>query len=591
MLLMGAWRSGEAFMFSLIRHLLLAVLVASAVGAQAPERPSTAGTQFPERGSGEPPASGHVVLVKIEDTIDDGVAVVVERAVKEAQGASAMVFVIDTPGGLVDSAIEITRQIMSAPCPTYAYIEGMGAISAGALISYACDYIIMGPATSIGASMPVTMGGELPQGVEEKSMSFLRAKFRALGEENGHNPLLGEAMVDRAIELYGKPNPDGSFTTYKVVAGVITDTYTHSATDDDSGMKNVVDGQQAPAEGLRAQQTTQDTLPDIIRKLTGEPAPAPVEPKTEEASEAATAAPVTSARPDALPPDAIPICTADKLLTLTTDEALRYQLAPYKADSLPVMLAQEGLDEFKKHYVVPTFAEALFAWLTSPMISGLLLMLGIGGLYLEVRTPGLGLAGIVGACCLALFFGAYLILGIAGWADVLLVVAGITLLIVEVFFLPGFGIAGVSGLICMALGLYLAMVRVPVPEYEWDLARVSGAGQTFLTTFLLLAAFIAATWKLLPHTPFARWMVLGEAQLAGAGFTVQLREEQELTAGLRGTATTVLRPAGKARFAGRTYDVVTRGEYLKAGTEVEIIRADGNRHVVAAVPPKPEATA
>lgn len=576
-------------MYRLIRHLLLAALVASVAGAQAPERPSTAGTQFPERGSGEPPASGHVVLVKIEDTIDDGVAVVVERAVKEAQGASALVFVIDTPGGLVDSAIEITRQIMSAPCPTYAYIEGMGAISAGALISYSCDHIIMGPATSIGASMPVTMGGELPEGVEEKSMSFLRAKFRALGEENGHNPLLGEAMVDRAIELYGKANPDGSFTTYKVVAGVITDTYTQSASGNESPMKNVLDGGEAPAEGLRAQQSTQDSLPDIIRKLTGEPAPAPLDPKTGEESELATA-PEPSVRPEALPADAIPICTAEKLLTLTTDEALRYQLSPYKADSLPVMLAQEGLDEFKKHYVVPTFAEALFAWLTSPMISGLLLMLGIGGLYLEVRTPGLGLAGIVGACCLALFFGAYLILGIAGWADVLLVLAGITLLIVEVFFLPGFGIAGVSGLICMALGLYLAMVRVPVPEYEWDLARLSGAGQTFLTTFLLLAAFIAATWKLLPHTPFARWMVLGEAQLAGAGFTVQLPDEQELTAGLRGVASTVLRPAGKGRFDGRTYDVVTRGEYLKAGTEIEIIRADGNRHVVAAVAPRPEAT-
>jgi membrane-bound serine protease (ClpP class) len=564
--------------------IVLALAASIAVQAQAPERPSTAGTPFPEAGSGAPPESGYVVLVKIDGTIDDGVAVVVERAVKEARNAEALVFVIDTPGGLVDSAIEITRHILSAPCPTYAYIEGMGAISAGALISYACDHIVMGPATSIGASMPITMGGELPEDVEEKSMSFLRAKFRALGEENRHNPLIGEAMVDRAIELYGLLNPDGAYTTYKVVSGAITDTYTQplvSATDVPAPAA-VVSGV-SPAEALRAQNPTQDSLPDIIRKLTGDPAPvAPVAPEAVVPDEAPAQ---PSVRPDALPAGAVAICDAKKLLTLTTDEALRYQLSPLKAENLTALLSHFGLDQFKKHYVVPTFAEMLFAWLTSPMISGLLLMLGIGGLYLEVRTPGLGLAGAVGAACLALFFGAYLILGIADWADVLLVAVGLGLIVVEIFFLPGFGVAGVAGIVCTVLGLYLAMVRVPIPEYEWELTRLSDAGQTLLTTLTLLIAFGIATWKLLPRTPFARWLVLDEAQLAGAGYVVQTQEEQALAAGQHGVATTVLRPAGKARFDGRNFDVVTRGEYLKAGTPVAIIRADGNRHVVAALPP------
>jgi len=278
---------------------------------------------------------------------------------------------------------------------------------------------------------------------------------------------------------------------------------------------------------------------------------------------------------------AVAICNAQKLLTLTTDEALRYQLATIKADSLAQLVSHYGLGELKKHYVVPTFAELLFAWLTSPMISGLLLMLGIGGLYLEVRTPGLGLAGAVGAACLALFFGAYLILGIAEWADLLLVLIGIALLLVEVFYLPGFGIAGVLGILSTLLGLYLAMVRVPIPEYDWEMARLNAAGQTMLTMTTLLILFGIASWKLLPRTPFAGWLVLKEAQDAGAGYVVQSTQEEFLAAGLRGVATTVLRPAGKGRFNGHTYDVVTRGEYLEAGTPIQIIRADGNRHVVA----------
>ena len=91
-----------------------------------------------------PPSDSFVVICPIDKDIMDGIAVVVERAVKkEAAGATAVVFIVDTFGGRVDSAIEIAQTIMDCPVPTIAYITGRGAISAGALISYACDYIVM----------------------------------------------------------------------------------------------------------------------------------------------------------------------------------------------------------------------------------------------------------------------------------------------------------------------------------------------------------------------------------------------------------------------------------------------------------------
>ncbi|MCC6698495.1 MAG: hypothetical protein IT365_22930, partial [Candidatus Hydrogenedentes bacterium] len=147
--------------------------------------------------------------------IGDETLLLVNRAVSHAQGAEAIIFIIDTPGGRLDSAVEITKSILKAPCKTIAYVEGMGAISAGALISYACDEIAMAPGSTIGASQVVMMSGDFinptttPAG--EKETSFLRSKFKALGEVKGHNPDIGQAMVDQDIELLATPRGDGTF--------------------------------------------------------------------------------------------------------------------------------------------------------------------------------------------------------------------------------------------------------------------------------------------------------------------------------------------------------------------------------------------
>jgi len=552
-------------------RILIALLLA---GAPLASLAQGGGTQFPTEASGPPPESGYVVIVKIEGEIDDGVAVVVERTVKEAANADGIIFVIDTPGGRVDSAITITRHIMSAKCPTIAYVEGMGAISAGAIISYACDHIVMAPASNIGASTPITMGGqEEPTQVTEKSMSFIRAKYRALGEENGHNPLLGEAMVDNEIELWGHLGDDGVYTVYKMRGGDVVETHetTQKATEE------AEDTEGAPAALVSLRMQAPGALPDVFRELVGEPAP---EPETEEAPEEQ---PLVDAqgRPATVPEGADLISEAGKLLTLTSQEAVKYQLAPLQADSLDEAIDFLGKAELKRHFVVPTFAEYLFAWLTSPMISGLLLMLGMGGLYMEVRTPGFGLPGIIGVSCLALFFGSYLVLGIADWADLIFVVVGLALLAAEIFLIPGFGVPGVAGILCLFTGFYLALVKNPIPQYDWDFARLDDAGQTLTTALLLFAGLVALTWNLFPRTPLARWLVLADTQENAAGYIVQSDEVERLSIGLRGEALSFLRPAGRARFSGKNYDVVTRGEFIEAGSPIRIVQVDGNRHVVA----------
>lgn len=453
---------------------------------------------------------GQVVICPVRGEINLGVAAVVKRAASQAKGARAFILVVDTPGGRVDAALDIATALMGLDCPSIAYIENTGAISAGALISFACDKMVIAPGTSIGAATPFMPGVETDENIDEKSMSFVRSRFRALAEEKGHDPLLGEAMVDRSIGVYGYADEEGRLVTAR-------------ADLDEDG---------------------------------------------------------NAVRPAGVPEDARIISLPGKLLTLTTSEAEELALAAYKARTLEDLLEQEGLAALARVEVTANWTEQLFAFLTNPIIAGLLLMLGLGGLYVEIRTPGLGFPGLLGVVCLALFFGSNMVLGLAGWVDLLLVVVGLGLLMVELFVLPGFGLAGVAGVVCLLAGLFLSMTRVPVPEFVWDYQRLEDAVRTMGVMFASLGAFILLSWRVFPHTPLFRWLVLAEAQEGAGGYVVQTDEEERQAMGLRGVTTTVLRPAGRGRFAGKTMDVMTRGEYIDAGRPVRIIAVEGNRYVV-----------
>lgn len=519
------------------------------------------------------PTEDFVVFCPIEGDILDGIAVLVERAVKrEAQGAKAIVFTIDTFGGRVDSAIDIAQTILEAPVPTIAYITGRGAISAGALISYACDHIVMAPGASIGASTPIVPGIEMSEQMNEKSMSFLRAKYRALGEEKGHNPLIGEAMVDPAIELYGHRDLDGAFVVYKVEGGRVVESYGRRVSTEPPPI-----GLHETAFPLRGQPGIDDALRDIqetLRDMFEQPGrPAPDEQENNTARRSA-------ALPEGLPDGARLISAQGSLLTLTTREAVEVGLVEYTTDTPEKAAYLVGYGPYVSVHVEMTLAEMVFAFLSSPMIAGLLLLCGVGGLYVEIRTPGIGWPGLIGAICLTLFFGSRLIIGIADWLDLLLVGVGLVLLIIEIFVLPGFGLAGISGIVCLAAGIYLSLTRVPIPQYTWDFVRLRDAGVTLTSASLLFILFAALSWRVFPRTRLARGLTLADAQTTETGYVVQTADDTARAIGQRGKTVTMLRPVGRGRFGTTTYDIMTRGEFIEKGRPIEIIQAEGNRYVV-----------
>lgn len=148
------------------------------------------------------PADGPVFVVPMSGMIDNGLARYVRRAINEAseRDAALTVFEIDTFGGLVDAADKIRKELLDAPMPTVALID-KNAASAGALISYAADRIVMVPGASIGAATVVEgMGGEA---APDKYQSYMRGLMRATAEANGRDPVIAESMVDPSIEVAG----------------------------------------------------------------------------------------------------------------------------------------------------------------------------------------------------------------------------------------------------------------------------------------------------------------------------------------------------------------------------------------------------
>jgi len=264
-----------------------------------------------------------------------------------------------------------------------------------------------------------------------------------------------------------------------------------------------------------------------------------------------------------------------KLLTLTTDEALTLGAADLRAGSLEGALAALGLGGAELRPVQPNWAEGLVGFLTAPAVASLLLALGTLGVFIELRTPGFGVPGLVGIASLALFFWAHWIVRLVGWEELALFGVGAALLALEAFVVPGFGVTGVLGIVAILAGLTLSLVGAGVSFPRLTLA----VGQIAVALLCALAGAVAIL-RALPRLPFGRRLVLAGGLGAELESAAGALEGAALRAGDGGTAATPLRPAGIAQIGDARVDVVSEGEYVEAGERLEVVRVEGSRVVV-----------
>ena len=266
-----------------------------------------------------------------------------------------------------------------------------------------------------------------------------------------------------------------------------------------------------------------------------------------------------------------------QLLTLTTEEAVGLGYA-VEVEDWSAMVLSLGIAQSEVVDQNVNWAELVVRFFSHPLVSPFLLSLGFLGLLVEVRTPGIGLAGLVGVLSLGLFFGSHLIIGLAGLEGVLVFLLGTVLLLVEVFIVPGFGIFGALGAVAMLGGAYLSLLG-GLPTVD-DFTRAGSV----LTGSLVIV--LLGSWVLIKRLPASRRLTnlgifLGQETSRESGFTSA--EPRRDLIGAEGVTLTDLRPAGTGLFGEERVDVVSESEWIEHGSPIRIVSAEGYRRIVRLV--------
>jgi membrane-bound ClpP family serine protease len=271
-------------------------------------------------------------------------------------------------------------------------------------------------------------------------------------------------------------------------------------------------------------------------------------------------------------------------LKLKAEDARQLGLAREIADSTQDLYRLYGFENVRD--LSADFLFELASILRKPIVSVLLMMIGVACLFLELKMPGVGLPGVIAALCFVLYFWSQSQLqGQIIMLAVLLFVLGLILIGLEVFVLPGMGVTGISGIILVIVSLALATLqKKPETTQEWlNFGQSLGTVGISLFGAICLAAVVG--WYL-PSIPYANRLILTPPQdseiadelgLDGAdghGF------DRASLLGAYGYAETPLRPAGTARFGEEFVDVVSEGSFIAPGSRVQVIEIEGNRIVV-----------
>ena len=392
---------------------------------------------------------------------------------------------MNTYGGQVDMADSIRTALLNFPEPVLVFIDNQ-AISAGALISIACDSIYMRPGSSIGAATVVNQTGEQ---VPDKYQSFMRGMMRSTSEAHGKKPVVKNG--DTTYVWHRDPKIAESMVDPKVYVEGVSDT--------------------------------------------------------------------------------------GNVLTLTTDEAINLGFCEGKATNIDEVLAMAGIEEYTIEEFRPGGTEKIIQFLINPAVSGILIMVIIGGLYFELQSPGIGFPILASILAAILYFAPLYLEGLEANWQIAVFIAGIILILVELFAIPGFGVAGVLGIAGIVTGLTFTMIDKITFEFgpSPDGQGMKEAMASFAIVIVsMFASFILSLWlskKLFaPNRLFGK-LALQKIQDINDGY-ISFEKRQKSMVGAKGKAHTVLRPSGKVMIEGEIYDARSDIGFIEKDADIRVIR-------------------
>lgn len=267
------------------------------------------------------------------------------------------------------------------------------------------------------------------------------------------------------------------------------------------------------------------------------------------------------------------VSDSGKVLTFTTSEAIENGFCEGQAENIDEVLTLFGIENYETIELELSALDYIIALFINPYISGLLIMLIIGGIYFELQSPGIGFPLAAAIIAAILYFAPLYIEGLAANWEILIFIAGIVLIGVEIFVLPGFGIAGVSGVILIVSGLVLSMVG----NVAFDFTYVKANDIIFsffivtISTTISLFGSVYLSKKLLTETAFIGKLALNTKQNIDEGYIASDNRLNSMI-GKEGIATTMLRPSGKIEIGNDILDATAEIGYIEKGEKIVVIK-------------------
>ncbi|WP_439474604.1 NfeD family protein [Algoriphagus formosus] len=262
------------------------------------------------------------------------------------------------------------------------------------------------------------------------------------------------------------------------------------------------------------------------------------------------------------------------VVTLSVSEAIKFGFCEGEYPSIDAILATQGIAEAEIIEYEASSTEQIISFFLNPAISGILILIIIGGIYFELQTPGVGFPLAAAILATILYFIPYYLNGLAENWEVIVFVLGIILLAVELFVIPGFGIFGILGIVCILSGLVLGML----PNQNFDFSFVP-AEQLFVALLTVILAAIAAVFLIFWLTPKVNsWKAFSTITLAttqgkSEGYTSSFYPDE--LKGKVGKVHSRLRPSGRVEIDGEIFDAYSRGEFIDQGEEIIVISTEG----------------
>ncbi|MBW8050066.1 MAG: nodulation protein NfeD [Cytophagales bacterium] len=270
-----------------------------------------------------------------------------------------------------------------------------------------------------------------------------------------------------------------------------------------------------------------------------------------------------------------------QVVTFTTSEAIKNGFCEGEVNSIEDILAKCKIENYELIHFKLGSAEKVIAFFLNPVVSGILMMVIIMGIYFELQTPGVGFPLIASIIAATLYFSPYYLNGLAAHWEIAMFFAGLVLIGLEVLVIPGFGIAGISGIILTFFSLILVMISNDL--FDFSYVNTDEIYNAALTLFIGLTGGILVITvggvKFFNSKMFQKIALLKKLE-SKKGFTSKFTT-QPMT-GSKGTTYTVLRPSGKVMIEGSLFDANSRGEFIDKNTEVVVIGESGTSLTVKA---------